>query len=216
VTSADCGLLKLVVGVNVEDSTVLARARSLTHSAAMTFLRFTLLFGFLLTVVACAESGAPSGSDDESTDEAGETDKSGDDDDDDSTSGGKRDASTSSGGKDSSTSSGGSKDAGKSEPKDGGSSAPKDSGASQTVDAGKATADAGGGFMFPDLFPTTDAGSGTKTDAAVGAPGDKSGPCKDLQLLCFDPIDMFIFNPSDCFTCNGGKGCQGCAIPFAY
>ena len=38
---------------------------------------------------------------------------------------------------------------------------------------------------------------------------DPNGPCKDLNLFCFDPFDMFIFNP-DCFTCNNGKGCQAC------
>jgi hypothetical protein len=185
----------------------------------MTFLRSTLVLGFLLTFFACAESGDAPNSDDDSVDEAGETDKSEDDDDSTPSTGGKKDASTSNPAKDASTSNP-AKDAGKSEPKDSGTSGSKDSGSSQTADAGKgavdAGKDAGGGFMFPDLFPTSDAGSGTKTDAAVGAPGDKSGPCKDLQLLCFDPIDMFIFNPSDCFTCNGGKGCQGCAIPFAY
>ena len=35
------------------------------------------------------------------------------------------------------------------------------------------------------------------------------GPCKDLNLFCFDPFDMFILNP-ECFTCNGGQGCQAC------
>lgn len=38
---------------------------------------------------------------------------------------------------------------------------------------------------------------------------DVNGPCKDLDLFCFDPFDMFIFNP-ECFTCNGGMGCQSC------
>jgi hypothetical protein len=183
----------------------------------MTSLRATLLSSFLLTISACADAGNASPSDDDSVGEAYETDLSADDDD--STSA-KKDASTSGSGKDASSSSGGGKDAGRSEPKDGGTSAAKDSAStSQTADAGKggvdAGKDAGGSFMLPDLFPTSDAG-GSKTDAAVGAPGDKSGPCKDLQLLCFDPIDMFLFNPSDCFTCNGGEGCKGCAIPFAY
>ena len=38
---------------------------------------------------------------------------------------------------------------------------------------------------------------------------DPAGPCKDLDLFCFDIFDMFIFNP-ECFTCNGGMGCQSC------
>ena len=36
-----------------------------------------------------------------------------------------------------------------------------------------------------------------------------NGPCKDLNLFCFDPFDMFIFNP-ECTTCNNGMGCQAC------
>jgi hypothetical protein len=43
---------------------------------------------------------------------------------------------------------------------------------------------------------------------------DPNGPCADLYLICFDIFDMWI-NP-ECATCNGGMGCQGCAIPFAY
>ncbi|HET6338080.1 MAG TPA: hypothetical protein VFG30_32885, partial [Polyangiales bacterium] len=39
--------------------------------------------------------------------------------------------------------------------------------------------------------------------------GGATGPCKDLQLFCFDIFDMFIFNP-DCFTCNNGDGCMDC------
>jgi hypothetical protein len=68
-----------------------------------------------------------------------------------------------------------------------------------------------GGFDLSDLFPPApDAGT------APAGPRNVKGPCKDLQLFCFDPFDMFIINPSDCFTCNDGKGCQGCAFPYAY
>jgi hypothetical protein len=44
---------------------------------------------------------------------------------------------------------------------------------------------------------------------------DPAGPCKDLNLFCFDIFDMWIFNPDACAKCNGGKGCQTCIIPFA-
>jgi hypothetical protein len=49
---------------------------------------------------------------------------------------------------------------------------------------------------------TTDPGTGTR---------DPNGPCKDLELFCFDPFDMFIFNP-ECFTCNNGMGCVACEL----
>ena len=51
------------------------------------------------------------------------------------------------------------------------------------------------------------------TSGAGGA--DPTGPCKDLNLFCFDIFDMWIFNPDACAKCNGGKGCQTCVIPFA-
>jgi hypothetical protein len=100
-----------------------------------------------------------------------------------------------------------------------------DTGAPQTTHAGSSPIDAGsikvdaatdaggGGFVFPDLFPRNDAGPTPTTDGGTGG-RDVNGPCKDLGLLCFDFVDMFI--NAECFTCNGGKGCQGCAIPFAY
>jgi len=75
-----------------------------------------------------------------------------------------------------------------------------------------------GGLTIPDLgglFPASDAGSSPSTTSDGGAGGrDVNGPCKDLNLICFDFVDMFI--NAECTTCNGGKGCQGCAIPFAY
>ncbi|MFM2420520.1 MAG: hypothetical protein RL385_5243 [Pseudomonadota bacterium] len=58
----------------------------------------------------------------------------------------------------------------------------------------------------------SDAGTTPSTTSDGGR--DVNGPCKDLNLLCFDFVDMFI--NAECLTCNGGKGCQGCAIPFAY
>jgi hypothetical protein len=96
-----------------------------------------------------------------------------------------------------------------------------------TSDAGPintGTGDAGvkdAGLTFPDLGtlfpPASDAGTTTpSTDSGVKPGGrDPNGPCKDLNLICFDFIDMFLFN-AECSTCNGGKGCQGCAIPYAY
>jgi hypothetical protein len=55
-------------------------------------------------------------------------------------------------------------------------------------------------------------GAGSSTDPGVpsGTP-DPNGPCKDLNLFCFDPFDMFILNP-ECFTCNNGMGCQACEL----
>jgi hypothetical protein len=50
------------------------------------------------------------------------------------------------------------------------------------------------------------AGSGGSSGSGGASP---TGPCKDLKLFCFDPFDMFIFNPA-CATCNSGKGCQAC------
>lgn len=86
-------------------------------------------------------------------------------------------------------------------------------------DAGPAKSDAAAadaGFTFPDLgtlFPSSDAGPAPTPDAGTGA-RNVNGPCKDLNLLCFDFVDMWI--NAECATCNSGKGCQGCAIPFAY
>jgi hypothetical protein len=56
-------------------------------------------------------------------------------------------------------------------------------------------------------------GAGTSGTGAAGSDTtgvrDPNGPCRDLELFCFDPFDMFIFNP-ECFTCNNGMGCQAC------
>ena len=38
---------------------------------------------------------------------------------------------------------------------------------------------------------------------------DVTGPCRDLDLFCLNNLDMFLLNP-ECFTCNGGMGCQSC------
>lgn len=53
------------------------------------------------------------------------------------------------------------------------------------------------------------AGGSAGSGGAGGAGADPNGPCKDLNLFCFDPFDMFIFNPQ-CFTCNNGQGCKAC------
>jgi hypothetical protein len=53
------------------------------------------------------------------------------------------------------------------------------------------------------------AGSAGTDDSSGNGTRDPNGPCKDLDLFCFDPIDMFIFNP-ECATCNNGMGCQDC------
>ena len=68
--------------------------------------------------------------------------------------------------------------------------------------AGTAANGGGGGAAGDDssVDPSDPPSSGTR---------DVNGPCKDLDLFCFDPFDMFIFNP-DCFTCNNGMGCQSC------
>jgi hypothetical protein len=63
---------------------------------------------------------------------------------------------------------------------------------------------------------TGNAGSGTGTSGSdAGGPGngvpDPNGPCRDLDLVCFDAIDMFILNP-ECSTCNAGMGCQACEL----
>ena len=54
-------------------------------------------------------------------------------------------------------------------------------------------------------------GSDVADDPTAPSSGtrDVNGPCRDLQLFCFDPFDMFILNP-ECFTCNSGMGCQDC------
>jgi hypothetical protein len=85
------------------------------------------------------------------------------------------------------------------------------------ADGGFTLPDLGGdaGLTLPDLgglFPVSDAGTTPSTTSDGGR--DVNGPCKDLNLLCFDFVDMFI--NAECTTCNGGKGCQGCAIPYAY
>jgi hypothetical protein len=73
----------------------------------------------------------------------------------------------------------------------------------------------GGGLALPDLStlfpPPADAGPAKSADAG---PRDVNGPCKDLNLICFDIFDMWI--NAECQTCNSGKGCQGCSIPFAF
>jgi hypothetical protein len=207
--------------VNATDTRVLAGGARLTHSSAMIFLRSTILYSFLLALLACGgDDKSASGPD---TTDTTDGDNAADDGSDDG-------EAPPTGAKDSGVKPSGTKDAavtptpspakdGGSTPtptvtKDGGTTASTDGG----VDAGK-DAGGGGGFMIPDIFgPPADAGSTPpRTDAGgtTGAAGDKSGPCKDLNLFCFDAIDMFLFN-ADCFTCNGGKGCQGCAIPYAY
>jgi hypothetical protein len=190
----------------------------------MTFLKSTILFGFLLTLLACGSDPTPVKTGDDGAEQTDEEDT------DESEPAPTKDAGSSpSTPKDAGSSPSTPKDAGTTKPeaRDSGSvSASPDAGA-QSTDAGKPTTApdagtaAGGGFMFPDLFPApSDAGTTPtpSSDGGTAAPGtrDVNGPCKDLELFCFDPFDMFIFNPSDCVTCNGGKGCQGCAIPFAY
>ncbi|MET0287722.1 MAG: hypothetical protein ABW352_24755 [Polyangiales bacterium] len=190
----------------------------------MTFLRISFLLSLLLAFSACGGNETGNADSPSTADENDDTDGT---DEDGEPTGNTRDASVK---KDASSgSTNPPKDAGNtSTPKDSGVTTPKDAGttppvadAGQGIDAGNK--DAGGGIMLPDLgtlFPTNDAGSTPpKTDAGsggMGAPGAKDGPCKDLMLFCFDPFDMFIFNPELCFSCNGGKGCQGCAIPYAY
>jgi hypothetical protein len=207
--------------VNATDSRVLAGGAGLTHSSAMIFLRSTILYSFLLALLACGGNETngrdAGGSDGDTTDGDNATDDGSDD----------RET-TPTGTKDSGVKPSGTKDAtvsptpspakdGGSTPtptvsEDGGTTARTDSG----LDAGK---DAGGGFMIPDIFgPPADAGSTPPKSDSGSSSGatDKSAPCKDLQLLCFDIFDMWLINPQDCATCNGGKGCQGCAIPYAY
>ena len=89
-----------------------------------------------------------------------------------------------------------------------------DAGSVTAVHAPSAQVAAGddGRSELPSDSPSGSIDAGTSTGGAK----DKSAPCKDLQLLCFDIFDMWIINPQDCMTCNGGKGCQGCAIPFAF
>jgi hypothetical protein len=120
-------------------------------------------------------------------------------------------------------------DAGTSPALDAGNVATVDSGSSSDAsstasdassDAGRSISDAGaasdgGGLFpwpFPDLFPVAEAGAPNPNKPDGGR--DVNGPCKDLNLLCFDFIDMWI--NAECQTCNAGKGCQGCSIPFAY
>jgi hypothetical protein len=178
----------------------------------MTFLRSTILTGFFLALIACGgDDPAPKGDDDTE-----ETD----------TETGGATAEPKDGGKTPTTPkppTGGTvkTDAGTSGTvsSDGGTGTKPDAGKppiSGGVDAGIVKDAGGGGIMIPDIFgpqPTPDAGT---APTGMGKPGAKDGPCKDLMLFCFDPIDMFLFNPSDCLTCNGGKGCQGCALPYAF
>lgn len=212
----------------------------LAHSPYMSFLRPAAALALSLTFLACgADSGSTDrgessvttdeqGHDSHGTDRGGTDEEPGSQDDDGSSAhSGDKDAgrSTTSGAKDASGSSRPfAKDAGasKTESRDSGSpgAAPAD-GPTQTEDTGQpssgdqAQKDGGDGPMSPDVAPTASDASSSTSGSGTGAP-DPSGPCEDLQLFCFDIFDMFIFNPSDCFTCNNGDGCQGCAFPFAY
>jgi hypothetical protein len=72
---------------------------------------------------------------------------------------------------------------------------------------------AGGSFAAGGA---TSSGGTLGSGGASGAGGaDPSAPCKDLMLPCFDIFDMWILNPQLCKTCNAGKGCQTCVIPYA-
>ena len=67
-----------------------------------------------------------------------------------------------------------------------------------------------GGIVVIGGFPgVAGAGGAAGFGGVAGTGADPNGPCKDLQLFCFDPFDMFIFNP-ECFTCNNGMGCMTC------
>ncbi|MDB4975994.1 MAG: hypothetical protein JWN48_4335 [Myxococcaceae bacterium] len=197
----------------------------------MTFLRSTLIASLLLTLLACGGNAGgselPENPDDQGSDKSSASAADGG-----AASGGStsrpKDAGSSVGtaNKDAGSSLGSSspnnaRDAGftQADPRDAGASAGalKDGGVAPSGGGGSsgvgALADAGSGFMIPNLFPATPDAGATTTPAKTGA---KDGPCKDLMLLCFDAVDMFIINPSDCMTCNGGKGCQGCALPYAF
>lgn len=190
----------------------------------MTFLKSTIILGLSLTLLACG-GGSDDPNSGKAADDAG-VNSDGTDDVSNPPKAGTKDAGGSavSTPKDPGGSTGGAKDAGasKTESRDGGASASAAKDGAASGDASKPAADgdkgkdAGGDdFMIPDLFPDEpDAGGSTSTPST--GPRDVNGPCKDLELLCFDVFDMFIINPDDCVTCNGGKGCEGCAIPYAY
>ena len=78
---------------------------------------------------------------------------------------------------------------------------------------GGAGADAAGAGAGSAGAPPASADAGT--DSSTTPPTtdandrDPNGPCRDLELFCFDIFDMFIFNP-ECFTCNNGMGCASC------
>ena len=209
--------------VSPTDTRVLAGRLRLAHSAHMTFLKFTILYGFLLTLLACGSDAVdPKGGD--AVEDAGDPEDDTADEDDGASkpTGSTKDAggAAPSGAKDAGSPPSAAKDAGAPKPEARDSGAPADGGttltgdAGKSVDGGEAAKDGGGGLMFPDLFPAAP-DAGTSTGAPATGTRDPNGPCKDLMLFCFDPIDMFLFN-AECFTCNGGKGCEGCAIPFAY
>jgi hypothetical protein len=195
----------------------------------MTFFRSTILYGLLLTLLACGSDPVGAKKSGDNGDDAGDTgDDTADDESDSEPSGSTKDAgkTTPSSAKDAGGAvPSGAKDAGAPKPEthDSGAAAggSTDGGAKPVTDAGKAVdgadavKDGGGGLSIPDLLPSA-ADGGTSTGAPATGARDVNGPCKDLQLLCFDIFDMWIINPSDCGTCNAGKGCQGCAIPFAY
>ena len=105
---------------------------------------------------------------------------------------------------------------------DAGTASTTDAGTGSAADASSTSSDAaattdGASNEPPDADAAKDAATTTEHDAAATTPDggrDVNGPCKDLYLLCFDFIDMWI--NAECQTCNSGQGCQGCAIPFAY
>jgi hypothetical protein len=82
-----------------------------------------------------------------------------------------------------------------------------------------AGANSGAAGADTDIFGTDDPFGGAASGGATpggGAPSgstngarDPNGPCKALNLFCFDPFDMFTLNP-ECFTCNNGMGCMDC------
>ena len=211
--------------VNARAARVLARRRGRGQNAAMTFLRSTVPYVFSLALVACGSDsgGKPSG---DTADDAGaqSDDSAGDGTD---TKGGTTSTAKDAGGSTPSAA----KDAGGSTPsaaKDASASKPesRDSGSSPSAATDAATAQSGGpgsdagmddgdGVMIPNLFPD-DSDAGSSTSSSGSGTRDVNGPCKDLDLVCFDIFDMWIINPDDCATCNSGMGCEGCAIPFAY
>lgn len=93
----------------------------------------------------------------------------------------------------------------------------KDAGSSSSAgsasDAASDPSDPFGGLFPSDPAPAPADDGGTKTGSGT-AERDVNGPCKDLQLICFDIFDMWA--NEECATCNSGMGCQGCDLPFAY